>query len=211
MDSGNTGRQTRAEAIADGGIAVIARDGLRALTHRAVDREAGIPQGSSSYYAPTRRALLDLIVQRLAQRTTADASQAIEQLGLLTPAATPVDRVTQLAAAVSGLIDTLAARGADMRARYALLLELDRSQALHAALSTRSEVQTRGLAMVQEVLERFGVADPRRRGIELMKLADAMVFQQVVVDPAPSAVGSEGVGSSRGVIESYLRGIIPQR
>ncbi|MFT4127472.1 MAG: TetR family transcriptional regulator, partial [Gordonia sp. (in: high G+C Gram-positive bacteria)] len=53
---------------------MIARDGLRALTHRAVDREAGIPQGSTSYHAATRQSLVELIVDGLAAKSAADTA-----------------------------------------------------------------------------------------------------------------------------------------
>lgn len=48
-------RQTR---IADVAIRTLARDGMRGLTHSAVDRTAGLPQGLASYYYRTRQALL---------------------------------------------------------------------------------------------------------------------------------------------------------
>ncbi len=51
--------------IADAAISVIAAEGMRGLTHRAVDREAGLPVGSTSYYARTRAALLELTIARI--------------------------------------------------------------------------------------------------------------------------------------------------
>ncbi|MBX6722355.1 MAG: TetR family transcriptional regulator, partial [Dactylosporangium sp.] len=40
---------------------------MRGLTHRAVDRTAGLPEGSTSYYFRTRQALLHAVVERLAE------------------------------------------------------------------------------------------------------------------------------------------------
>ena len=51
--------------IADAAIEVIAAEGMRGLTHRAVDRAAGLPVGSTSYYARTRAALLELTIARI--------------------------------------------------------------------------------------------------------------------------------------------------
>ncbi|WFR73994.1 TetR family transcriptional regulator [Prescottella defluvii] len=48
-------RPPRTALIADAAVTLIAQQGLRALTHRAVDRAAGIPEGSTSYYAPPAR------------------------------------------------------------------------------------------------------------------------------------------------------------
>ena len=48
---------SRRAEIADAAISTLARDGMRGLTHRAVDRAAGLPEGSASYYFRTRQAL----------------------------------------------------------------------------------------------------------------------------------------------------------
>ena len=56
---------SRRAEIADTAITTLARDGMRGLTHRAVDRAAGLPEGSASYYFRTRQALLKATVERL--------------------------------------------------------------------------------------------------------------------------------------------------
>lgn len=61
-------RRTR---IADAVITVLAEQGSRGLTHRAVDKEAGLPAGSTSYYVRTRAQLLAVAVPRLAEFDTA--------------------------------------------------------------------------------------------------------------------------------------------
>jgi AcrR family transcriptional regulator len=63
---------SRRALIADAAISTLARDGMRGLTHRAVDRTAGLPEGSASYYFRTRQALLQATVERLAELTGAD-------------------------------------------------------------------------------------------------------------------------------------------
>src|SRR4051812_2865402 len=62
-------RRTR---LADAAIDVIGRDGLRALTHRAVDTRAGLPQGTCSYHHPSRTALLSAALTRIAALDRAD-------------------------------------------------------------------------------------------------------------------------------------------
>ncbi len=47
----------RRRAILEAAQAVVAEQGLRGLTHRAVDRVAGLPEGSTSAYLRTRKAL----------------------------------------------------------------------------------------------------------------------------------------------------------
>ncbi len=55
---------------------VVARSGLRGLTHRAVDAEAGLPEGSCSAVMRTRLALLT----RLTAYVTAQFAQDIQDL-----------------------------------------------------------------------------------------------------------------------------------
>ncbi len=51
---------------------VLAQQGNRGLTHRAVDREAGLPEGSSSAYFRTRDALLGALGEFVADQLAGD-------------------------------------------------------------------------------------------------------------------------------------------
>ena len=63
---------TRAERLADAGLAVLAAQGMRGLTHRAVDAEAGVPQGTCSNYFRTREELIVALGRRIFERLTPD-------------------------------------------------------------------------------------------------------------------------------------------
>lgn len=67
--------RTRKEKAADAAIEVIAADGLRGLTHRAVDARAGLPDGSTSSCFRTRIALLRGVLDRLVEREEALLAQ----------------------------------------------------------------------------------------------------------------------------------------
>jgi hypothetical protein len=64
----------RAARAADAAIAVLAEHGARGLTHRAVDRAAGLPPGTTSNYARTRGALLRLTLARIAELDAAEGA-----------------------------------------------------------------------------------------------------------------------------------------
>ncbi len=66
----------RTRQVGDAAIAVLAEQGARGLTHRAVDAEAGVPPGTTSNYARTREALLTLTLTRIAELEAADAIEA---------------------------------------------------------------------------------------------------------------------------------------
>ncbi|WP_217183596.1 TetR/AcrR family transcriptional regulator [Streptomyces sp. AC495_CC817] len=58
----------RRRQLADAGLHVLARDGSRGLTHRAVDVAAGVPTGTASNYFRSRDALIEGLVQRIGER-----------------------------------------------------------------------------------------------------------------------------------------------
>jgi AcrR family transcriptional regulator len=63
---------SRRELLLDAAIRVLGERGVRAVTHRAVDAEAGVGAGSTANYFPTREALFEAIVERFSQRERAD-------------------------------------------------------------------------------------------------------------------------------------------
>jgi DNA-binding transcriptional regulator YbjK len=61
-------RSARMELLLRSALAVVSEQGLRGLTHRAVDREAGLPEGSCSAYLRTREALVLALTEYVADR-----------------------------------------------------------------------------------------------------------------------------------------------
>lgn len=58
----------RRAALADAGLRVLAEEGPRGLTHRAVDEEAKVPSGTTSNYFRSRDALLGALGARIYER-----------------------------------------------------------------------------------------------------------------------------------------------
>ncbi|WP_246843337.1 TetR/AcrR family transcriptional regulator [Allokutzneria sp. NRRL B-24872] len=83
---------SRRELLADAAIDVLAREGGRGLTHRAVDREAQVPLGTTKNYYPTRNALLVAAARRMAD----EHSAAVQVLRDTTPAEVRPDQVREL-------------------------------------------------------------------------------------------------------------------
>ncbi|MFD0353691.1 TetR/AcrR family transcriptional regulator [Streptomyces sp. NPDC127110] len=175
----------RRDAIAGSGIRIIARDGVRALTHRAVDREAGIPQGSTSYHAKTRLALLELIVDELAARSKTDAEALADALEAKSGPAQRLD-ADELAALIAGLVETLALRRDDMRARYALILELDDAPQVRAKLTADSEVHALTRQVTASALTKAGLSASDARVEELIALTDSLVFYRTAINETTS-------------------------
>jgi DNA-binding transcriptional regulator YbjK len=63
---------SRMQQLLDAGVEVVSSVGLRGLTHRAVDRAAGLPEGSCSAYLRTRLALLTAMTEYVSGRMADD-------------------------------------------------------------------------------------------------------------------------------------------
>lgn len=75
----------RRRAILDAATAVVVEHGLRGLTHRAVDRAAGLPQGSTSAYLRTRRALQLALTEHVAAQVGQDVDALLGQIADCAP------------------------------------------------------------------------------------------------------------------------------
>jgi DNA-binding transcriptional regulator YbjK len=100
--------QERRDRLGDAAIEVLATDGGRGLTHRAVDAASGLPSGTTKNYFPTRQSLL-----------LAAADRCVE-LYLAIPRPQVSDRST-LVAMMSALLSDVAGPG---RLRLLAVLEL---------------------------------------------------------------------------------------
>lgn len=65
----NLGRRTR---LADAAVRVLARQGSRGLTHRAIDGEAKVPRGTASNYFTSRDDIIEAILARIGERLAPD-------------------------------------------------------------------------------------------------------------------------------------------
>lgn len=72
------GTAARQLHLLESASAVVAEQGLRGLTHRAVDREAGLPEGTCSVYYRTRLALLTALTEHVGARLTSDVAGMAE-------------------------------------------------------------------------------------------------------------------------------------
>lgn len=162
----------RQELIAEAGIRLTARGGVRALTHRAVDAEAGLAAGSTSYYARTRRELTALVVARVTAQLSSD-------LGALHVP----DELDDLAVAhiAVAFLERLAARADAQAARLALLLELRDDAELRAPLTGADPVRARLDETARSLLVALGVASPEHAAGDLVSLIDAMLLYRTAV------------------------------
>ncbi len=93
----------RRAAIAGACIRILARQGAKGLTHRAVDKHLKMPEGSTSYYFRTRDALWRAAIESLVASDRADvqgvmsADGTVDAEGLLKLWSAPASRNATLA------------------------------------------------------------------------------------------------------------------
>ncbi|GIL30884.1 hypothetical protein NUM_61380 [Actinocatenispora comari] len=69
----------RRRALATAATELVVAQGLHGLTHRSVDRQAGVPAGTTSNYFPSRDALLVAVAEQLVERHHEDMHSQTEQ------------------------------------------------------------------------------------------------------------------------------------
>ena len=107
---------SRRELLLDAAIQVLGGRGVRAVTHRAVDAEAGLAAGSAANYFSSRDALFAAIVERFAERERAN----FEEVAVTVCPTSPVELGRALALAVR---DSTTTHRELTLSRYALLVE----------------------------------------------------------------------------------------
>ena len=120
--------QNRREALLDAAIVVLGERGMRALTHRAVDSEAGVAIGSTANYFPTRESLLEAIVERVSAMERGRFDELAAQVCPATPA--------ELGRSVAGWVrEATGARRTLTLSRYAILVEAGHNAKIRRQLS----------------------------------------------------------------------------
>ena len=169
-------RSERTERIADAALAVLGRAGARRLTHRAVDAEAGLPEGSTSYYCRRRVDLLALAERRLLELDRADVARLAERLSAGRPS---LDAIAEGAAGLIVRWLTPPTRARTM-ARYELYLEAAREPAMRATMAEH-------LLVFGELAGRVGATAAARpgRAMPILLLAEGITVTALRTGTTP--------------------------
>lgn len=199
---------TRYAVITDAAIELVAEQGMRGLTHRAVDARAALPAGTTSAYYRTRKALIEALVQRLADLDAADLAAG----GLpdddvpVYPRSLPLTEtdLDGIAAAAGALLDRWLTDGRTRAlARYACVLEATHHPELRDILGhgAASRVQARAL------LAAAGAADPDRAGDHFVACVDGLLFDRLAGAGALTAP-PPGTAASRADLTTAVRALL---
>jgi len=168
----------RRTALAQAALRVLASAGTRGLTHRAVDEEAGVVQGSVNYYAATRAALLEMAAAELFATDAGILFTVLAPLRTLAP-----DR--SLAQIIEPLVDFVETMTSDdhrylVLARFELLGESTRSPHLDEVFTQN---RAAFIAVTRSLAEAGGCQTPDDHADVLTMMIDALIFRQAVVGP----------------------------
>jgi DNA-binding transcriptional regulator YbjK len=185
----------RRTVLADAAIGVLADAGIRGLTHRAVDRAADLPPGTTSAYYRTRQALLTALVRRLVALDQAE----LQAIGDRTPVPRDAEELVAGIAAFVGRRLTGEGRRRSL-ARYACAIESVHHPELREILVPRRNA---GRQAVCDFLAAQGVADAEDRTVTLLTCVDGLVFDRLV------GGGSVSDQEIRGLVAAALRAPAP--
>ncbi|MFC8125744.1 TetR/AcrR family transcriptional regulator [Streptomyces sp. NPDC057302] len=118
----------RRAALLDGAIEVLAREGSRGLTLRAVDTQADVPKGTTTNYFANRAELLSQVMTRIQERLTPEESQLADTMS-------EKPSVELVATLLKQLLGRMRADRGSWLALMELRLEATRRPELHAELT----------------------------------------------------------------------------
>jgi DNA-binding transcriptional regulator YbjK len=168
----------RKTLIADAALHLLGLGGAKGLTHRAVDAQAGLPNGSTSFYCRTRLELLKLAVVRHATLDMEDLKRDGQRWSAGQP---DLKRfVEHLAERVMGW--SVPEQRLHLRARFELLLMAAHEPELAAVLDAQRQ---QFLASTRKALKVLGVAEPEVRARHLIHCVDGLLVSQFADQAAP--------------------------
>ncbi|MDM4142900.1 MULTISPECIES: TetR family transcriptional regulator C-terminal domain-containing protein [Mycobacterium] len=125
----------RRRDLCDAAIQLLADDGAKGLSHLKVDRKAGVPDGTTSFYFRTRSALLRAVAERSAELDLAELQAIADSSEAGSRAPSRLSQVVIQAGSDPQLYRT--------RARYELTMQATRDPALAAILQQATDEFTK--------------------------------------------------------------------
>lgn len=183
----------RRRRLLDAAVDVVAAGGLRGLTHRAVDAQAELPEGTTSAYYRTRIALLSALADHVAAKVSTDvdvlAARLSEHVGDHDYAIAQTQR----------LIESWLKQSKMLATRLELGLEAARQPEIAETLSPwRAHL----LDVISERMCQVGLGDVRLRAETVVSALDGVLMAALAIPPAQRR--SFASNNTRLLLESLL-------
>jgi DNA-binding transcriptional regulator YbjK len=159
--------------LLDAALSIVGSQGLRALTHRRIEDEAGLARGSARYHLGTNDQIIAATLEHAVLRDSRTNEAVLAKVGFEALAGSTTSLPEILATLLSAYLENPEA----LRARYELLLEATRRPSLKAeAQRWRAQfVSTSELALTAA-----GQADPHTVAVLLVACGDGLVFDALI-------------------------------
>lgn len=145
--------EQRRRDLCDAAIQLFADDGAKGVSHLKIDRKAGVPDGTTSFYFRTRSVLLQAVCDRVLELD-------LEELQVATGRGSSKSRGPGTGPSGLATLVMRSATGVGLvrtKARNELALQAVRDPVLHSALRRYDE---RFFALIRDVVVRLVDADP---------------------------------------------------
>ncbi|WP_320670462.1 TetR/AcrR family transcriptional regulator [Patulibacter defluvii] len=167
----------RRDLLVAEGLRLVAEGGLQAVTHRSVERAAGVPHGSVTYYFESREGLLAAMVERLVARCREEVSEIAHRLAVaMAPRDVELD--------VEPFVDALLAWMDNNREMHLARLEFElaavRDPQLRARMSEAAEIFWR---LCVPLVLAAGSEDPERDGRAMASMVDGLLLDHLAHEP----------------------------
>jgi DNA-binding transcriptional regulator YbjK len=184
--------EARRDRLADAAIEILAADGARGLTHRAVDAEAGEPPGTTSRYFRTRDALTRAVVARIRELHFADLARA--PAGPVEPEA--------IAGHLAGLVRAAVTGNRSRHLAFSeLFLEATRRPHLRAALD---ETRAAQIELMRKIHRAAGVELTPYQGTLLVTCIGGLVTSALTT---PEVIGIRSPADVAPVVDRMMADI----
>lgn len=173
----------RRDLLLEAAIRVISDQGMRGLTHRAVEAEAGVPHGSTTYYFGTRHELLTALMAYMAERGRRETEPIAHAMTmLLADRSKPID-IDNIARAYVAWIDA----SAEIElARYELQVTGARDPEMKQLMTETCDVFRR---MCEPIVVACGSSNPKRDSHILQAALDGWMFDRLThSDPSDETI-----------------------
>lgn len=165
---------SRREFLLDAAIKVLGERGVRAVTHRAVDAEAGVAAGSTANYFSSRDALFAAIVERFSERERVNFDEVAITMCPTSP--------SELGRALAPVVrESTSTERTLTLSRYALLVESANNPALREQMAATG---ARVSAWFTNWLRLVGSPDPDHHMHVIGNYVTGLVLHQLAIpDP----------------------------
>ena len=159
--------------LLDAALSIVGSEGLRALTHRRIEDEAGLARGSARYHLGTTAQIVAATLEHAVLRDSRVNEAVLAKVGFEALAGRPTSFPEILAALVSAFLEN----PGDLRARYELLLEATRRPSLE---EEAQRWRAQFVSASELALTAAGQADPHTVAVLLVACIDGLVFDALI-------------------------------